>query len=205
MTTGGEGGLLATDDGDLWQQAWSFKDHGKSWEAVYERRHAPGFRWLHEHFGTNWRLTELQAAIGRIQLRKLEKWVDMRRRNAAVLAQRLGGLAALRVPVVAPDLHHAYYKFYAHVRPERLKAGWSRDRLLAAILERGVPCFSGSCSEIYREAAFEGNPAVPKQPLPVAVELGETSLMWQVHPTLEERHVHRVCDVVEDVVSRATA
>lgn len=204
ISTAGEGGLLATSDSDLWKRAWAFKDHGKSWDAAHEKVHAPGFRWLHESFGTNWRLTEPQAAIGRIQLRKLEKWVEKRRRNAAILARRLGALPALRVPLVPPSLHHAYYKFYAYVRPQALKPGWSRDRILAAILEGGASCFSGSCSEIYREAAFRIGAAAPQARLPVAAELGETSLMWQVHPTLEDRHLHQVCDVVEDVFSRAT-
>jgi dTDP-4-amino-4,6-dideoxygalactose transaminase len=71
MTTGGEGGMVTTNDRELWSKMWSFKDHGKSWEAVYEREHAPGFRWLHESFGTNWRMMEVQAVIGRIQLRRM--------------------------------------------------------------------------------------------------------------------------------------
>ena len=67
MTTGGEGGMVTTNDQGLWSVMWSFKDHGKSWEAVYERDHPPGFRWVHDSFGTNWRMTEMQAAIGRIR------------------------------------------------------------------------------------------------------------------------------------------
>ena len=149
--------------------------------------------------------TEPQAAIGRIQLRKLDHWVEKRRRNAAILAERLSPLPALRIPAVPARMYHAYYKFYAYVRPEALKTGWSRDRLLAAIVETGVPCFSGSCSEIYRERAFHNTRWIPAERLPVAAELGETSLMFLVHPTLEEHHMHAVCDAVEYAIRQATA
>jgi dTDP-4-amino-4,6-dideoxygalactose transaminase len=205
ITTGGEGGMLVTRDEALWEKAWSFKDHGKTWNAVYERQHGPGFRWVHDRFGTNWRMTEMQAAIGRVQLAKVDAWVKTRRRHAAILAERLRRLAALRVPVVPADVYHSYYKFYVYVREEVLKPGWTRDRIISAIGERGAPCFAGSCSEIYRERAFEGTGWRPTQPLPVAHMLGETSLMFLVHPTLSEEYLHQVCDVVEDVVTQATA
>ena len=74
MTTGGEGGMVTTNYKDLWSKMWSFKDHCKNWEAVYEREHPPGFRWLHNSFGTNWRMTEMQAAIGRVQLKRMPEW-----------------------------------------------------------------------------------------------------------------------------------
>ena len=205
ITTAGEGGLLATSDSALWESAWSFKDHGRTWEAGGARGHGPGFRWIHDRFGTNWRITDPQAAIGRIQLHKLDGWVATRRRNAAILAERLGRLAALRVPAVPADLYHAYYRFYAYVRPEALKSGWSRDRILTAISDMGVPCSTGSCPEIYKERAFLGTGWAPAQRLPVATELGETSLAVLVHPTLEETHMHRACDTVERVVEQATA
>ncbi len=203
MTTGGEGGMITTNDRTLWSKMWSFKDHGKSWGAVYAREHAPGFRWLHESFGTNWRMTEMQAAIGRIQLGKLPAWSERRRRNAHVLASRLSVLPALRVPMPQKGVEHAYYKFYVFVRPERLGAGWNRDRILQEILTRGVVCGQGSCSEVYLEKAFEATGWVPDPRLPVAKELGETALMFQVHPTLEEDDMHRMADIICDVVCAA--
>ncbi len=204
ITTGGEGGLLVTNNKSLWDGAWAFKDHGKTWDAVYERAHGPGFRWVHERFGTNWRMTEPQAAIGRVQLRKLDGWVTTRRRLAAIYTERLSKLPALRIPVVPRDVYHSHYRFYAYVNLSALRASWSRDRIVAAIAERGAPAFSGSCSEIYRERAFEGTGWVPASPLPVARELGETSLAFLVHPTLPDSYVHQVCDVVAGVVTEAT-
>ncbi|WP_081424541.1 DegT/DnrJ/EryC1/StrS family aminotransferase [Deinococcus soli (ex Cha et al. 2016)] len=203
MTTGGEGGLLALNDTKVWKKAWAYKDHGKSYDAVYHREHAPGFRWLHESFGTNWRMLEVQAAIGRLQLRKLPDWIERRRANADILTNRLSKHEALRVTIPDSDFYHSYYKYYVFVRPERLSEGWDRDRVMNAISGQGVPCFSGSCSEIYLEKAFTDAGYGPESRLPVAQELGETSLMFLVHPTLSELDMHRMADIVDIVMAQA--
>ncbi|AIZ46668.1 aminotransferase [Deinococcus radiopugnans] len=204
MTTGGEGGLLVTHDEALWSKAWAFKDHGKSFDAVYHKEHPLGFRWLHESFGTNWRMLEVQAAIGRLQLQKLPAWTAQRQRNAAVLAGRFSALPALRVPTLPEGSESAQYKYYVYVQPEQLRAGWDRDRIMAEVVARGVPCYTGTCSEIYLEKAFVDAGLGPKERLPVARELGETSLMFLVHPTLGEADMNAVADVVEEVVREAT-
>jgi dTDP-4-amino-4,6-dideoxygalactose transaminase len=157
MSTGGEGGMVITHDRDLWQKMWSFKDHGKSWDAVYEREHPPGFRWLHESFGTNWRMTEMQSAMGRVQLGKLDKWIGKRRENARILIEGLTAVPGLRVPVPEKHVGHAWYKFYAYVEPERLKSGWSRDRIMQEVSEQDVPCMQGICPEVYLEKAFSSS------------------------------------------------
>jgi len=154
MTTGGEGGLLTTNDRAIWKKAWAYKDHGKNYDSVFHKEHPPGFRWLHDSFGTNWRMTEMQAAIGRVQLRKLPEWTAIRRRNAAMLSVGFAKIPALRVLNVPEEFGHAYYKYYVFVRPEKLRQGWDRDRIMNAIVAEGIPCFSGSCSEIYLEKAF---------------------------------------------------
>lgn len=202
MTTGGEGGMLTTNDETIWRRAWSFKDHGKSYDTVYNRKHPPGFRWLHESFGTNWRLTEMQSAMGRILLQKLPGFVEKRRRNADILTRRFATVSGLRVTVPPPEIGHSYYKYYAFVRPENLRSGWDRDRILAAINAEGIPCFSGSCSEIYLEKAFRVEWR-PQRRLKVARELGETSLMFLVHPTLSEKDMADTCDAVEKVFDAA--
>jgi len=204
ITTGGEGGMLTTRDPEVWRRAWEYKDHGKSWDAVYNRQHAPGFRWLHEHFGTNFRMTELQAAIGRAQLRKLPEWNRVRREHMARLFDGLEGHPALRIPRAGADLLHAGYKAYVYLRPERLKPGWSRERIITGVTGLGVPCYSGSCSEIYLEKAFTGAGLGPGERLPVARQLGETSLMFLVHPTLEARHLDQTVQAVRAVLAEAT-
>jgi len=202
ISTGGEGGLLVLDDDEAWKRAWAYKDHGKSYDVVHRRDHSPGFRWVHESFGTNWRMTEMQAAIGRLQLRKLERWVNARRSNADSLREQLSDIPALRVPAPPEGVGHAYYKFYAFFDPEALHDGWNQSRLIEAINAEGVPCFAGSCSEIYRERAFI-DMGWGQQPLPNARRLGETSLMFLVHPTLGEEHMKLTAQAVRKVFAVA--
>lgn len=208
MTTGGEGGMVTTGDPALWSRMWSFKDHGKSWEAVYERQHPLGFRWLHESIGTNWRMLEMQAAIGRIQLRRMADWTDARTRNAQAITDALLPFAGPGGPVRLPmpegqGSRHAQYKYYAYVRPEQLAEGWDRDRIVAEINARGVPCYQGSCSEVYLEKAFDNLDCRPPQRLPVALELGETSLQWLIHPTLTDEQIARTAAVITEVCATA--
>jgi dTDP-4-amino-4,6-dideoxygalactose transaminase len=205
MTTGGEGGMLVTNDEALWKRAWAIKDHGKGYDAVFNKEHAPGFRWLHESFGTNFRMTEMQAAIGRVQLTKLETWNQQRNRNAATIIKTLSRFPSLRVPEPVDDIRHAYYRLYAFVVQDRLADGWNRDRIMNNITKLGVPCFSGSCPEIYNEKAFEQGGLRPANPLPNAKSLGPQSLAFLVHPTLTATDLELICSVIESVLTEATS
>ena len=203
MTTGGEGGMVTTNDPELWSRMWSYKDHGKSYEAVYEREHPPGFRWLHESFGTNWRMIEMQAAIGRIQLKRMPDWHRRRLEIANTIWGTAKLLPGLRVPEVPEHIEHAAYKCYVFVRPDALASGWSRDRIQSEINALGVPCFAGSCSEVYLEKAFEETGYRPLERLANARELGETSLMFLCHPTLTNEHVEQTCESLIAVMQQA--
>jgi dTDP-4-amino-4,6-dideoxygalactose transaminase len=204
MTTAGEGGMVTTNNGDWWRKMWSYKDHGKSHAAVYEQQHPPGFRWVHNSFGTNWRLPELQSAVGRIQLSRMDAWHKARKENAGAILDVAENLSGLRAPRPPAHIDHAWYKAYVFVRPEMLNEGWDRDRIAAEIVAAGVPCYSGSCSEIYLEKAFDGTGLRPRERLPVAKTLGETSLMFLVHPTLQPAEIERTQDVLRRVMGRAT-
>ena len=204
MTTGGEGGMVTTNDKRLWDIMWSYKDHGKSFDAVYNRQHPPGFRWLHESFGTNWRITEMQSVIGRIQLKRMPEWTEKRRSYAAAINKVCREVPALRVPDVPDYIEHACYKHYVFIKPEQLKEGWTRDRIIEEINTRGVPCYQGSCSEVYLEKAFDNSGYRPKERLPVAKELGNTSLMFLVHPTLLESEIEKSISVIRDVMIQAS-
>ncbi len=208
MTTGGEGGMVTTNDRELWSRMWSYKDHGKSWEAVYDREHPPGFRWLHDSFGTNWRMTEMQAAIGRIQLTRMSDWSSKRLANANAIWNAAKKLKGLRVPDLSCDgcrnecdqttgCNHAAYKCYVFVEGTED----DRDAIMSSINEQGVPCFSGSCSEVYLERAFDKTSFRPKERLPNAKLLGETSLMFLCHPTLTEDEIQKTCNVITSVVT----
>ena len=205
MTTGGEGGMVTTNDKTLWSRMWSYKDHGKSFEAVYEREHPPGFRWVHESFGTNWRMMEMQAVIGRIQLRRMESWTKARQENAAKLDAVAAKYPLLRLVTVPTDCEHAEYKHYFFVNPDKLAAGWSRNRIVDEIMSRGVPCYQGSCSEVYLEKAFDNTPWRPTERLANAQLLGETSVMMLVHPTLTAEEMSKSCQVLEEVLVLASA
>ncbi len=202
ISTGGEGGMLTTSDEELWRRAWSFKDHGKSWEAVYQKNHPPGYRWLHDNIGTNWRLTEMQSAIGRIQLNRMPMWHAKRARNATAILEEASTLPILETPHIPDHIDHAWYKAYLFIRPEQLASSWSRDRIMYEINQRGVPCYTGSCSEVYLEKAFSS--MRPDIRLPVARKLGETSLMFLVHPTLSARDISRTCDAIRSVCNAAS-
>lgn len=204
MSTGGEGGMLVTNDERIWRRAWSIKDHGKDFDAAFRREHEPGFRWLHESFGTNLRMTEMQAVIGRLQLEKLPLWTKRRHENAMRIADALLEFPCMRVPMPGRDVEHAYYRLYGFLDPEALATGWDRDRIMAEIQANGVPCFSGSCPEIYNEKAFEQAGLRPAEPLPNAASLGSTSLAFLVHPTLSEDDLVAICQAIESVFSAAT-
>ncbi|MBB1419441.1 MULTISPECIES: DegT/DnrJ/EryC1/StrS family aminotransferase [unclassified Pseudoalteromonas] len=204
MTTGGEGGMVTTNSKELWSTMWSYKDHGKSFDAIYNREHPPGFRWLHESFGTNWRMTEMQAVLGRIQLTRMTEWTAKRQTYGAQLDQAATGFDCIRLVEVPEYIEHAEYKHYMFIKPEQLASGWDRDRIVNVIVERGVPCFQGSCSEVYLEKAFDNTPWRPETRLPNAVELGETSIMFLVHPTLTEDEIAKTTQVMKEVFGLAS-
>jgi dTDP-4-amino-4,6-dideoxygalactose transaminase len=203
MTTGGEGGMATTNDRRLWENIWSYKDHGKSFAAVYAENQPPGFRWLHDSFGTNWRMPEVQAAIGRIQLGRMPLWTARRSHNANVLIDTLKQAGAVRTPTCCSSDRNAFYRLYAYVVPEALRTDWSRDRIIAEITARSVPAFQGTCPEVYLERAFDAGDFRPAKRLPVAQELGETSLMFLTHPNLSDQDVDYAAAVIGDVLARA--
>jgi len=202
MTTGGEGGMVTTNDETLWKKMWSYKDHGKNFDSIYNKQHPPGFRWLHDSFGTNWRMMEMQGVIGRIQLKKMPEWTEKRTKNAERILSCFENSPYFTVHRPSDDYVHAAYKCYVQVNIDALPEGWSRDRIMAEINALGVPCFSGSCSEVYLEHAFDHTKWRPVERLKNAQQLGETSLMFLVHPTLTENNIQTTEYGIQQVIAR---
>jgi len=200
ISTGGEGGILATKNKKIWQKAWSFKDHGRDYKAMFRKNNSCGFIWAISSFGTNYRMTEMQAAIGRVQLRKLPHWLTLRMGNASVLADGFSRITGLRITIPPQEIDHAYYKYYVFIKPEALKLNWSRDRIITALMAEGIPCGSGSCSEVYLEDAFSHEKFRLTKRLPIAKRLGETSLMFMVHPTLSVNDMAYVIKAMDKVM-----
>ena len=200
ISTGGEGGMLLLRDEAVYERAWSFKDHGKSRVMVEERSNGSQFRWLHHGFGTNFRMTEMQAVIGRCQLAKLPRWLNARRRNAAVLRDALRGIFGVIVDEPPASIDPAYYKFYARIDTTLFAEAGARDAIAASISSKGPVCGSGSCPEIYREKAFEGTSFAPKHELPNARALGDSSLLLQCDHTLSEDDSAEIGRIAADAI-----
>ena len=202
MTTAGEGGMVTTNNKNYWSAVWSFKDHGKNYDTVYNKDHPPGFRWLHEDHGTNARMTEIQSGIGRLQLKKLNSWIDRRTHLSNIFNDAFKHLNGLRITLPPSHIKHAYYKYYVFTEPEKLKSDKDRDFIMNSLNDKGIACYSGSCSEIYKEKAFDKVFSDQKPLLKVAKELGETSLMFLVHPTINEDDIYEICDKTEKIIKQ---
>ena len=223
MTTGGEGGMVTCNDHRLWNSIWSYKDHGKSYDRVHSSDQPKGFRWVHDQFGSNYRLTEMQSAIGRLQLQKMPSWTAARAKNSQILIDAFLPFAGIDGPIriptpkcegcnincpaagaVAGGCRHAYYRFYVFIRAENMEPAWSRDRIIDEMLGRSVPCMQGSCSQIYNEQSFQSAGLQPAYALPIAQKLGDSSVAFLVHPTLDEEHMKSITAAAVSVFKRAT-
>lgn len=204
ISTAGEGGMVTTNDKNIWNLVWSLKDHGKSFNSVFKEKHPYGFRWLHEKFGSNFRLTEFQSVIGRIQLNKLDNWNKIRQRNASIISEKLSKCNLLRIPIPPSNITHAWYKYYCYLNLDQMKSDWSRDRIIREINENGYPAFHGGCSEIYLEKCFKNSKFKQSKRLPFAKLLGETSLMFNVHPTIDENMMENYSDIIQKIIIRAS-
>ena len=204
ISTGGEGGMVTTSEKQHWEFIRSFKDHGKDLDLMLRNDKPIGYNLIHTNFGSNLRLTEIQSAIGRQQIKYLPSWRLKREKNAKFFAAKLNDLDILRIPFPNENIKHAWYKFYIYLKEELLAEGWSRQRILSEMAFAGYPALTGTCSEIYLEKCFKELDLNPKERLPVAKELGETSLMLLVHPTIDEKQIQEYASTLKKILIRAT-
>ncbi len=200
ISTGGEGGMVTTSNKEFFEKMWSFKDHGKSFEKFKNINNNTNFQYLHDSFGLNFRMTEMQSAIGRYQLNKLGTYNSIRNKNASILISYLKDINCIRIPIPESNLYHAYYKFYVYLNKSLMKSDWDRDKIIFEIRKTGFPCFVGSCSEVYLEKCFQIKSLMPEKRLKNARTLGEDSLMFLVHPTINELEIHKYGESIKSIL-----
>ena len=210
MTTGGEGGMLVTNNEDWYRKSWSYKDHGKDFDFYINGIEKESY---YTSLGTNWRLTAIQAAIGRKAIKKVAEWLKKRRGFAQMLNDGLKNVPGIRLTLPPEHIEHAYYKYHVFIKAEELEEGWDRDRIMKAIAAEGVICQFGITWGIGEEQGWENAQLVGTQEvrnlrlkshLPADYELGMTSLMFQVHPTLDDQAIKDTIEAVKKVMSVAT-
>ena len=195
MSTGGEGGMISTNNRKLWLKLWSLKDHGKNFKSVFYKKHKTGFRWLHDDFGSNYRMTEMQAAIGRQQLKSLDEQIKKRNLIADLYFKGLKDYYLKYDILKKPDLKiqnysskqdtiynrqhiHAFYRLNLFINKNKIK----QNKLIQQLQKNKIDCGVGSCPEIYREKIFRKLKLYPKKRLLNAKLLGETSIMFPINP-----------------------
>ena len=198
ITTGGEGGMLLLHDSEAWERAWSYKDHGKSFAKAHEESPGPFFRYVHDTIGTNFRMTEMQAAIGLVQLGKVENWLKLRAENAEIWRTALSRVDGITVPAPADGIRHAYYKVYALLDDNLIEPGQDNITVVEALQNAGIRAFIGSCPEVYLEDSFAH---LKVDRLPVAHLLGSAAIMFEVHPTLDQDALGRTAELAANIVA----
>ena len=204
ISTGGEGGMVTCNNKNYFEKIRSFKDHGKSFTKLENGNFSKGYRYIHDSLGSNFRITEMQSAIGRIQLTKLDSWTKIRTKNALLLHNYLSKNHLVRVPFPGKDIVHGWYKFNCFINKYFLKDDWSRDKIISAIIEKGYPALQGTCSELYLEKCFLSKYSNPNKKLLIANELGETNLTFLVHPTITEEVMHNYASTILKILNLAS-
>ncbi len=168
----GEGGMLTTNDAALAAAARRFRHHGQG--ATYE----------YLSLGYNYRMTDLCAAIGRVQLDRLSAFAASRTANAAAYDRELIGIAGIATPFVPPATVHAYHQYSITIDPERTPNGADRDAVRAYLAERGVG------SGIYYPTPLHLHPLFARYgygpgDFPVAERVAGQILALPIHPSLD--------------------
>lgn len=203
MTLGGEGGMITTNDVDLYDKAASFNNHGKNLKKYFSAEKYTHFPYLHDSLGSNYRLTEMQSALGIYQLNKMDSWTVLRARNANIFINAINELEVIQTPVIPKHLTHAWYKLYITLNPSKLKKSITRSIILQKLQSESVPCSFGGSGEIYLEKAFSKSNLLKRGSLSNASFLENYSIMLEVHPTIPKKEVIRRASVLKLVLKDA--
>ncbi|MVZ98254.1 DegT/DnrJ/EryC1/StrS aminotransferase family protein [Sphingorhabdus sp. IMCC26285] len=202
MSTGGEGGMILFADKSAWSKAWAIKDHGKvPPEEMPQNIAPPGeFRYVHQSFGTNFRMTEMQAAIGRVQLKKLPKWLAQRRANAHCLSEAVADIPGVIVDAYDAHILSARYKYFIRIDEDKLPGNKTRADIIAGLLALGIQCGSGSCPDMSKEIAFQGREPRRDGNLENAHRLGASTIMFPVDHLFSEDDMLVIAGALKKVV-----
>ncbi len=195
ISTGGEGGMISTNNKKLWLKCWTLKDHGKNYKSTFHKKHKTEFKWLHDDYGSNYRMTEMQAVIGREQLKSLNEQIKKRNLVANLYLKSLKDYYLKYDILKKPNFDfqinftkkkskksntylHAFYRLNLFINKNRI----NQNKLIKELKKKKINCGVGSCPEIYREKIFKKLKLFPKKRLLNAKLLGETSLIFPINP-----------------------
>ena len=214
MTTGGEGGMIITHDEKLAKKARSIANHCRVDVSPYPNVPAHNVYW---GIGYNYRMTAIQAAMGIVQLRRLDSFIEKRRRNAEYLTKHLSRIKGIRPPFVSKDVKHVYWAYGALIIEEEL--GVSRDMFAKALLAEGIKA-EGYCpipvhlQDLFKNKVGYGDTTFPfENPLygealsyreglcPKAEKLSSQDLLLPVYQTLTEKDLSDVVRAIEKIVN----
>lgn len=187
MTTG-EGGIITTDDDALADRLRLLRNQGMR------------ARYQYELAGNNYRLTDLQAALGIPQLARYDDTVAKRQRNAARLSEVLADVPGIVVPRVLDGRTHVWHQYTIRVTEE---AGIGRDELSAKLIERGVGNGVYYPKLVFDYEAYAGHPQIRVSEVPVAAQLTQEALSLPVHPGLSDAELDTVAGTVADIIGAA--
>lgn len=204
ITTGGEGGIVVTNSKGLFKNIWSYKDHGRAYNLPKKENPTHSFQFIHKTLGTNGRMTEMQAVLGRLMLKALDQLVIKRRSISNRLTMSINKLAIFEAkPELGTKFYHAYYRYHFTLNPNQLKKGWNRARIIRSINAEGIKIGTGICNEIYLEDVFEEK-IKPKKRLPNASLLAQTSLYLPLNPNYSNKDIQDIINVLNKVAYYAT-
>ena len=215
ISTGGEGGMISTNNKKLWKKCWSYKDHGKNYNSVFYKKHKTGFKWLHDNLGSNYRMTEMQAAIGRTQLKNLDNQLKIRNAIANLYLNDLKDYYQKYHLLQKPDFKcqtcpfkqnekkcnkclHAFYRLNLFTNKNKIK----QIKLIEQFNKNKINCSVGSCPEIYREKIFKKLKLYLKQRLPNAKLLGESSIMFPIDPGRSKVKVKTEINSIKKILNK---
>ena len=203
ISTGGEGGMIVTNDKDLYKKMWSIRDHGWDYDLTKNMDSKPGFKWMVDSFGSNYRMTEFQSAIGRIQLKKLDEWLNIRTKNAQFYSNALNKINMTENLHPPNYIKHSYYKFNILLKEDTLAAEWSRDLIMQELNKRMIPVRVGSCPDISKEKAFSKESLQNENVKINTEQIANLTMLLPTHHTLSNDSINFITSNLIDCLSLA--